>query len=162
MVTWHFLLNTTEHLRYPKLQKKNKKLYKQSKAINKQCVLLSGATGFGSVTYPSSLPLVPSSTSTLCWSGKLQFTLDSLVLPVWRVESYTLTLPTYSPTRWCWRREGMREYILFNQANLALQCESAIINRACKICCAMHVSVWRLRHTVCRLGMVDSTNGTDV
>ncbi|TNN72933.1 hypothetical protein EYF80_016862 [Liparis tanakae] len=37
-------------------------------------------------------------TSTLCWSGKLQFTLDSLVLPVCLVESYTLTLPTYSPT----------------------------------------------------------------
>ena len=74
-------------------------------SINKQCVLMSGVTGFSLATYPSSLPLVPSSTSTLCWSGKLQFTLDSLVLPVWRVESYTLTLPTYGPARWCGRWE---------------------------------------------------------
>lgn len=109
-------------------------------------MLLSEETEFSLValctTYPSSLPLVPSNTSTLCWSGKLQFTLDSLVLPVWRVESYTLTLPTYSPTRWCARREGERGHILFNQANLALQCESAAPNRACKISCVMHVSVW--------------------
>lgn len=64
-------------------------------------------------TYPSSLPLVPSSTSTLYWSGKLQFTLDSLVLPVWRVESYTLTLPTYGQSKKSGRREVKHTLITY-------------------------------------------------
>lgn len=75
--------------------------------------------------YPSSLPLVPSSTSTVMWSGWLQFTLDSLVFPVWRVESYTLTLPTWRETEMEWWRREMKS--VFNYRHFTIPAITGII-----------------------------------
>lgn len=58
--------------------------------------------------------------------------------------------------------EGKGDIFCSVGANLALRRESAFPNRACKISCVMRVSVWRLRHAVCQLETLDSTNVTDV
>lgn len=52
-----------------------------------------------SSSYPSIFPFVPSRTSTSPPSARHQFTDDSLVLPVCRAESYTLTRPTCGRTK---------------------------------------------------------------
>lgn len=48
-------------------------------------------------------------------------------------------------------KRGDRTYFFFNRANLALYCDSAFPNRACKISCVMHLSLWWLCHAVRRL-----------